>query len=164
VGDIIPESVGGFIPECPGDIIPESVGGFLRNQQLTLLLIEGSLVYYRLPVVPRWLKDDKSWQATISSCFTMGIVGAIFLAGQFLANLKTQHFGGVEIALVALAVVGFLAAWRRLRAIERGLDAGVVPATAPDDAKVVVLPQEATPPETPRPVPHNKGSGGRKAA
>lgn len=131
---------------------------------LTLLLIEGSLVYYRLPSAPHWLKDDKSLQATISSCFTIGIVGAIFLVGQFLASLKTQHFGAIEIALIAAAVIAFFVAWRGLMGVERGLGATAVSATVSDDARVIALPQGSTPPEAPRPMPHNKGSGGRKAA
>ena len=132
---------------------------------LTLLLIEGSLVYYRSPAAPRRLRDDLSLQATLSSSLTIGIVGAIFLVGQFLASSQVQHFGLIEAALIAAALVAFVVAWRWLRGVKRNLGISNTPMTVEDDengSRVVPLPQgSSTPPETPRPV---KGSGGRKAA
>lgn len=127
---------------------------------LTLLLIEGSLVYYRLPSAPAWLRDDKSMQATLSSCMTIGIVAAIFLVGQFLASPQARHFNVLDGVIIVVVAAAFFVAWRWLRRFERRLGAPDA-ATVADDAVVIPLPQGTTPPEDPRPA---KGSGGRKAA
>lgn len=128
---------------------------------LTLLLIEGSLVYYRLPSTPRWLRDDKSMQATLSSSLTIGIVAAIFLVGQFLASPQARHFDVLDGVIVVAVLAAFFFAWRRLRRFERRSGMGSAPGRVTEDARVVPLPQGSTSPEDPRPA---KGSGGRKAA
>lgn len=123
---------------------------------LTVLLVKGSLIYYRHPSAPHRLREDKSLQTTLSSSLTIGIVAAIFLMGQFLADLKDQRFGLIEIGVIAIATTGGWFAWRWLTAVERRLDERL---SAQGNAE----PGTPSPPEAPRPRPA-KGTDRRRAA
>jgi len=132
---------------------------------LTMFAVEGSLIYYRHPAAPTWLRDDKSLQTTISSCFSIGLVAAVFIFGRFLSEFKTQRFGLVEIGITAAVVVGAFVAWRWMKAFERRLDQaerkeGAVPRTA--EPVVETLPPGPEP-VAPRPKPKS-GPDNRKAA
>ena len=88
---------------------------------LTVLLVKGSLIYYRHPAAPQWLKDNKSLQTGLSSSMSIGVVASIFLMGQFFADFKHQQFGLVELGLIAVPLAGGVFGHRWLKEIERRL-------------------------------------------
>lgn len=113
----------------------------------TVLLVEGSIVYYRHPSAPDWLRSRPSLQTTLSTLFSTGIMLAIVLAAQFLAHGESRTLNLGEIAVIVASVsVGFWL-WRKIRRIGRELDA----------ARGNVIPMAidlagAEPEVTPRPV------------
>lgn len=88
---------------------------------VTFLLIEGSLVYYLLPTAPAWLRQRKDLQVTFSSLMVNGVVAALFMLGQYLVDLGAKPAKVLDVVLVAVIVVAFAAAWRRLHALHRRL-------------------------------------------
>lgn len=86
---------------------------------VSLLLVEGSLVFYRLPIAPEWLRRRKGLQAMLSSLLSYGLIIGILMMGQYLIELGDEPFKLLDIILVCAVVVAFVVAWRRLRAFER---------------------------------------------
>ncbi len=101
---------------------------------VTLLAVEGSLVYYRLPAAPAWLRERKGVQVLLSSSLANGFTIALFILGQYLVNLRGGQYPLFDLALMGAVVVAFWLARRQLRAFERRT---LGPAAAPpanDDA------------------------------
>jgi hypothetical protein len=125
----------------------------------TVLLVEGSLVYYRHPLAPAWLRDNRSLQVTISTAFSMGFIAALFMLGQFLVDRAGQALSGGEAATI-LGVLGFgFVLWRWIRKIGRSLDEGAAVRPA---SIVIEKASLARPGEKSR--VFGKESGGGKAA
>lgn len=102
---------------------------------VTVLLIEGSLVYYRLPAAPAWLRRRKDIQATISCTMSVGLIAALFMMGQYLDNLRDQPFSIPDAVLAGVVAIAFVLAFRWLRKVAPRVtgtttEAGAAPSTA----------------------------------
>lgn len=121
---------------------------------LTVILVEGSLVFYRHPVAPQWLKANTSLQVTISCMLSMGAIGSVFMIGQYLVGsgnaLPTPAEAGAIV--VALVVTVFLYRW--IRSVGRTLT-GAGPARVTDSTPAPTRPSAA---------PGHAARGRRKAA
>ena len=89
----------------------------------TLLLVQGSVVYYHHPSVPDWLHSRPSLQTTLSTLFSTGFMLAVVLGAQFLAHSESYalSLGEIAVILVSVGVAAWL--WRKIRRIGRELDA-----------------------------------------
>ncbi len=85
----------------------------------TLLSVEGSLVYYRLPAAPLWLRRRKGVQVFLSSTLANGFTLAIFILGHYLIGLEGKPFPLFDMVLMGAAVVPYWLARRQLLAFER---------------------------------------------
>ncbi len=86
---------------------------------VTLLSVKGSLVYYRLPSAPLWLRQRKGLQVLLSSTLANGFTVALFMLGQYLVGLAGKPFPIFDVVLIgAVGVACWLALWQ-LRAFER---------------------------------------------
>lgn len=100
----------------------------------TLLSVEGSLVYYRLPAAPLWLRRRKGVQVFLSSTLANGFTLAIFILGQYLIGLEGKPFPLLDVVLMGAAVVPYWLARRQLRAFERRtLGSAATAGTVADD-------------------------------
>ena len=89
---------------------------------LTLLLVEGSIVYYRHPNAPDWLRSRPSLQTTVSTLFGTGLVLSVVLLGQFFADTAANTLSLVQVALIAGSLGVTIWLWRKIRRIGRELD------------------------------------------
>lgn len=86
---------------------------------VTLLSVEGSLVYYRLPSTPLWLRQRKGLQVLLSSSFANGFTIALFMLGQYFVSLQDKPFPLFDLVQIGAVVVAFWLARRQLHAFER---------------------------------------------
>lgn len=81
-----------------------------------ILLVEGSLYYYRTEAAPQWLKERKSLQTFISGVCGFGIMVGLVLIMQFLVDFGKQNFSVIDgVLLAAVLGVGYVG----LKAIKR---------------------------------------------
>lgn len=86
---------------------------------VTLLAVEGSLVYYRLPAAPPWLQRRKGVQVFLSSSLANGFTIALFMLGQYFVGLQGKPFPLFDVVLMGAVVVAYWLARRQLVAFER---------------------------------------------
>lgn len=86
---------------------------------LTLLSVEASLVYYRLPSTPLWLRRRKGLQVLLSSSLANGFTVALFMLGQYFVTLQGKPLPFFDLVPIGAVVVAFWLARRQLRAFER---------------------------------------------
>ena len=86
---------------------------------VTLLSVKGSLIYYRLPSTPPWLRRRKGLQVLLSSTLANGFTVALFMLGQYFVGLAGKPFPLFDAVLIgAIGAACWLALWQ-LRAFER---------------------------------------------
>ncbi|WP_316977821.1 hypothetical protein [Shumkonia mesophila] len=85
----------------------------------TFLSVEGSLVYYRLPSTPLWLRQRKGLQVLLSSSLANGFTIALFMLGQYFVSLQGKPFPLFDLVPIGAVVVAYWLARRQLRAFER---------------------------------------------
>lgn len=85
----------------------------------TLLAVEGSLVYYRLPAAPLWLRRRKGVQVFLSSSLANGFTIALFMLGQYFVGLQGKPFPLFDVVPMGAVVVAYWLARRQLHAFER---------------------------------------------
>lgn len=119
---------------------------------LTVLSVEGSLVFYRHPMAPRWLKANTSLQVTISCVLSMGAIGAVFLLGQFLVGSGSSLPNTAEVGAMAVVLVvsAFLLRW--IRGVGRSLSGTGPDTIGANDDSIAASPSR------------RRASGRRKAA
>ena len=86
---------------------------------VTLLSVEASLVYYRLPSTPLWLRRRKGLQVLLSSSLANGFTVALFMLGQYFVSVQGKPFPLFDLVPIGAVVVAFWLARRQLRAFER---------------------------------------------
>lgn len=74
-------------------------------------------MFYQLPVAPEWLRQRKQVQVVISGAFSIGLMAAICMLFQSLADLGSV--GVLHIALACATVAVFAVAWRQIRVAEK---------------------------------------------
>jgi hypothetical protein len=85
----------------------------------TVLSVKGSLIYYRLPSAPLWLRQRKGLQVLLSSSLCNGLTVALFMMGQYLVDLQDRPFPLFDLVVVGAVGVACWLALRQLRAFER---------------------------------------------
>lgn len=86
---------------------------------LTLLSVEGSLIYYRLPSTPLWLRQRKGLQVLLSSSLANGFTVALFMMGQYFVTMQGKPLPFFDLIPIGGTLVAFWLARRQLRAFER---------------------------------------------
>lgn len=97
----------------------------------TLVALEASFVYYKLPSTPLWLRERKGVQTTLSSTLSNGFVVALFMMVQYLVNLGEKPFVATDLALMGVVVAGGVMGWRWVRTFARRFEDETAPARAP---------------------------------
>ncbi len=87
----------------------------------SVLLVEASIVYYRHPRSPAWLRSRPNLQTSISTLFGCGLMALIAMFVRFVLDSGYSDLRFGELALIVGLIAAFLGLFRLLRNIGKAL-------------------------------------------